>query len=255
MVCASRGDDPPPHFKPMAIVINTNLQGDITGIRDTDIASEGLIIDNVTLSNPSGAVHAGDVDRDSDVAPIIDNDDTLGFTNIGYNFSGITVDPKTGDKLGPVMDPIIDPNETYDVAVQSLIDDMMTGVRDIGGTAGPGGTTFRDGEDDNIVVIHPTFRPVGVGYTEVEWTYFAENVGGTATQLQESCANGTFVKGGQLGYTEVEWTYFADNLSGTAGPGGSTFTTGYAEAVGLDSSTVDVMNNLIGSAGPGCDDI
>ena len=28
-----------------------------------------------------------------------------------------------------------------------------------------------------------------------------------------------------VGYTEVEWTYFADNIGGTAGPGGSTFTT------------------------------
>ena len=98
------------------------------------------------------------------------------------------------------------------------------------------------------------------GYTEVEWTYLAENVGGTATQLQENCANGTFVKGGQLGYTEVEWTYLAENVGGTAGPGGTTFRTGYAEAVGLDGYMVCpepqwVMNNLIGSAGPGCDDI
>ena len=103
-------------------------------------------------------------------------------------------------------------------------------------------------------------NPVGVGYTEVEWSYFAENVGGTATQLQENCANGTFVKGGQLGYTEVEWTYIGDNLSGTAGPGGSTFRTGYAEAVGLDGYMVCpepqwFMNNVAGSAGPGCDDI
>ena len=84
--------------------------------------------------------------------------------------------------------------------------------------------------------------------------------GVTATQLQESCPNGTFVKGGQLGYTEVEWTYIGDNLSGTAGPSGSTFRTGYAEAVGLDGYMVCpepqwFMNNLIGSADPGCDDI
>jgi hypothetical protein len=58
-----------------------------------------------------------------------------------------------------------------------------------------------------------------------------------------------------VGYTEVEWTHFTDNVGSTAGPGGSTFITGYAEAVGLDSSTVDVMNNILGSAGPGCDDI
>ena len=215
----------------MALTVNTNLQGDITGIRDTDIASEGLIIDSVTLSNPSGAVHAGDVDGDSDVAPIIDNDDILGFTSIGYNFSGITVDPKTGDKLGPVMNPIIDPNETYDVAVQSLIDDMMTDVRDVGGTAGPGGSTFRtDSYQEKAQLMQHAPK-------ESEYR-------------PESQVNSVGV-----GYTEVEWTYFADNIGGDSGPGAGTFLTGYAKAVGLDSSTVDVMNNLIGSAGPGCDDI
>ena len=40
------------------------------------------------------------------------------------------------------------------------------------------------------------------------------------------------------GYTEVEWTFMGDNLGGTAGPGGSTFPTGYDETVGLDSSTL-----------------
>lgn len=62
------------------------------------------------------------------------------------------------------------------------------------------------------------------------------------------------------GYTEVEWTYFADNLSGASGPGGTTFRTGYAEAVGLDGYMVCpepqwFMNNVSGSAGPGGDDI
>ena len=44
----------------MAIVINTNLQGVVTGIRDVDVASEGLIIDNVLLSSPSCALNDGD---------------------------------------------------------------------------------------------------------------------------------------------------------------------------------------------------
>ena len=62
------------------------------------------------------------------------------------------------------------------------------------------------------------------------------------------------------GYTEVEWTFIGDTIGGTAGPGGTTFRTGYAEAVGLDGYMVCpepqwVMNNLIGSADPGCDDI
>ena len=41
-----------------------------------------------------------------------------------------------------------------------------------------------------------------------------------------------------VGYTEVEWTFIGDNLGGTAGPGGTTFPTGYDETVGLDSSTL-----------------
>lgn len=43
----------------MAIVISTNLQGVVTGIRDVDVASEGLIIDNVLLSSPSCALNDG----------------------------------------------------------------------------------------------------------------------------------------------------------------------------------------------------
>ena len=45
-------------------------------------------------------------------------------------------------------------------------------------------------------------------------------------------------------------TFFTENLGGTAGPGGTSDLTGYAEAVGLDSSTVDVMNNVISSLQP-----
>ena len=34
---------PPPHFKPMALTVNTNFQGDtITGIRDADFAKEAF---------------------------------------------------------------------------------------------------------------------------------------------------------------------------------------------------------------------
>ena len=147
-MCIERGR-PSTASKPMAIVINSNLQDVVTGIRDADVAS----------------VIETDFQPEVDKAVVINS-------NLQGDITGI---------------------RDTDIASESLIDDMMTGVRD---------------------------------------------VGGTATQLQENCANGTFVKGGQLGYTEVEWTYIGDNLSGTAGPGGSTFTTGYAEAVGLDSSTL-----------------
>ena len=117
-------------------------------------------------------------------------DDAVASDHLGAlkpsHIVGITVDPKKGDILGPITDQIIDPNETYDVAVQSLIDDMMTGVQN------------------------------AEGYTEVEWTYFAENVGApqddiTGTQkadiAKESLLPGT-----------------ANRISGgTAGPGGNSF--------------------------------
>ena len=40
------------------------------------------------------------------------------------------------------------------------------------------------------------------------------------------------------------------HVGGSAGPGGTSYLTGYAEAVGLDSSTVDVMNNFTNFAMP-----
>ena len=41
-----------------------------------------------------------------------------------------------------------------------------------------------------------------------------------------------------------------ENLGGAYGPGGTSYLTGYAEAVGLDSSTVDAVNNVISSLQP-----
>ena len=64
--------------------------------------------------------------------------------------SETTFDPKTGDKLGPVMDPIIDPNETYDVAIQSLIDDMMTGFMKLDDIRGE----FDAGENEKVDVTY-----------------------------------------------------------------------------------------------------
>ena len=87
-------------------------------------------------------------------------------------------------------------------------------VHHVGSTSGPGGTSYMTGENGKAIV-HPSFQPEADGYTEVEWTYLTENV------------------------------------SGTSGPGGTSFLTGYAEAVGLDSSTVDVVNNLNSICG-GC---
>ena len=139
----------------------------------------------------------------------------------------------------------------------------------IGGTAGPGGSTYRSGQDDSIAVIHPSYRPVDDDKVIIHPDFQPEADGviqrgdiyqDKAQLMQHAPKESEYRPEAQVnpvgvGYTEVEWTYFADNLGGTAGPGGSTFLTGYDETVGLDSSTVDVMNNILGSAGPGCDDI
>ena len=69
------------------------------------------------------------------------------------------------------------------------------------------------------------------------------------------------------GFSEVEIHFATENLDSRLinhddfllvnnvggvpqGPGGTSYLTGYAEAVGLDSSTVDVMNNVISSLQP-----
>ena len=172
------------------------------------------------------------------------------------------------------MDPIIDPNETYDVAVQSLIDDMMTGVRDVGSTSGPGGSTFLTGEDDNIVVIHPSYRPVDDGKVIIHPDFQPEADGviqrgdiyqDKAQLMQHAPKESEYRPKAQVnpvgvGYTEVEWTYFADNIGTNSGPGGTSFRTedfsGFPyDTQGLYLSAFDVMNNVLGSASPGCDDI
>jgi len=172
-------------------------------------------------------------------------DDAVASDHIGAlkpsHIVGITVDPKTGDILGPIMDAIIDPNETYDVAVQSLIDDMMTGYR----------------LKDVIITSFDNADAI---------------TNGGSTSLQENCANGTFLqanyangnwldksstkyspgKGASFGAKQGEgWTIIEsmvnqDNMQGLDAGGMN-----YAEAVGLDSSTVDVVDNINSICG-GC---
>ena len=117
----------------------------------------------------------------------------------------------------------------------------------ITGNAGPGGSTFLTGEDDNIIV-HPQYRPVDGGKVINGPLYQPEADGviqrgdiyqEKAQLMQHAPKESEYRPEAQVnpvgvGYTEVEWTYFADNVSGTAGPGGTTYLTGYAEAVGLD---------------------
>ena len=189
---------------------------------------------------------AGDVDGDSDIFP-----DSILPGTANRAISGITVDPKTGDILGPVMDPIIDPNETYDVAVQSLIDDMMTGVRDLGSTAGPGGSTFLTGENGKAIV-HPSFQPEADGFMKLgdikgEFASKHDPLTGLDTGSDNDRwaePTGTDIKGNDP---------IVHHVGGTAGPGGTSFLTGYTNGTiceGLDSSTVDVMNNVISSLQP-----
>ena len=217
----------------------------------------------VTLSNPSGAL-AGDVDGDSDFDSLQDvrdhnhgnrsNWDVIcdvgtsikqtsvadALTNYRLNgdadhnglTSDITVGPKIGVINGPLINPIIDPNETYDDAVQSLIDDMMTGYR----------------LKDVIITSFDNADAI---------------TNGGSTSLQENCANGTFLqanyangnwldksstkyspgKGASFGAKQGEgWTIIEsmvnqDNMQGLDAGGMNN-----DEAVGLDSSTVDVVN-------------
>ena len=142
-----------------------------------------------------------------------------------------------------------------DIAIQSKQVDGITGIKsaaqgikaeaagatyrtdNIGTNSGPGGSTFRtDSYQEKAQLMQHAPK-------ESEYRPEAQ------------------VNPVGVGYTEVEWTYFADNLAGTAGPGGSTFRTENVSAgfpydtQGLYLSAFDVMNNVGGSAGPGGDDV
>ena len=98
-------------------------------------------------------------------------------------------------------------------------------VHHVGTTAGPGGTTYFT---ENI---GGTSGPGGT-------TYFTENVTGFSTENLDSRL---------INHDDF---LMVNNVGGTSGPGGTSFFSGYSEAVGLDSSTVDVMNNVISSLQP-----
>ena len=115
-----------------------------------------------------------------------------------------------------------------DVDSESLIDDMMTGVRN------------------------------AEGYTEVEWTYIGGNRSGTAGPGGNSFNADDILLGHGFATENLDSRLInhddfllVNNVGGVPqGPGGTSYLTGYAEAVGLDSSTVDVMNNVISSLQP-----
>ena len=80
-------------------------------------------------------------------------------------------------------------------------------VHHIGGTSGPGGTSFLT-EENGKAIVHPSFQPEADGYTEVEWTYLTENLGGTAGP-----GGTTYMTGvdhlGQFGHDADNFTNFA----------------------------------------------
>ena len=133
---------------------------------------------------------------------------------------------------------------------------QVTGVNRANPNDSPGpfdetGTTDEITGQNATVIVHPNYIPDTEDLTNLEE---APHVWSPTPSCSFTAGpSGTSYL---TGYTEVEWTYFADNIGGTAGPGASTYLTSYSEAVGLDSSsTFDVLNNLAGSGSPGGDAI
>jgi len=131
-----------------------------------------------------------------------------------------------------------------------LIDDMMTGYRlkDVIITSFDNADSFAS--DPTLIgfgAVHPD-TPMDTHPNDNLLGFPGSGVDNLARE-DGYC----FAEENADGYTEVEWTYFADNLSGTAGPGGSTFppenVAGFPyDSFGLDSSTVDVMNVTLSPA-------
>jgi hypothetical protein len=101
----------------------------------------------------------------------------------------------------------------------------------IGGQAGPGGTSYLTGENGKVI-IHPNFQPEVDGLIQRGDTYqdkaqLMKHAPKDSEYRPESQVNPVGV-----GYTEVEWTYFDNNVGTTAGPGGSTF---FTDNIGANS--------------------
>ena len=305
MVLASRGNDPPPHFKPMphyttwgGTYVTRPVAIEDRDYSDNDYDFNDFVIestqadaltDNLSgTAGPGGSTFrtdnlAGDVDGDSDVAPVIETDFQPEVDKAVVINSNLQ-----GDITG-IRDT--------DIASESLIDDMMTGIRhespshqldtksipcyteffraaegDVDGLqAHPGGTGSKIANPlDQMGFIKPSDDEV-TNNLQTSWkgswdkfSIFNDDVGVTATQLQESCANATFVKGGQLGYTEVEWTYLKGDVwtNGSAtsirdGVTGSGFHGGLANGAVHPDTPMDTHpnDNLLGYPGAGSEDL
>ena len=116
---------------------------------------------------------------------------------------------------------------------------------------GHGVTGFSTENLDSRLINHDDFLLVNNGGS-------TESVNGTiGYEMQVGMGISANARGkttGTIAALQIETgsgdDYIVDHIGGTAGPGGTSFLTGYAEAVGLDSSTVDVMNNVISSLQP-----
>ena len=120
-------------------------------------------------------------------------------------------------------------------------------VHHVGGTTGPGGTSYMTENLDSRLINHDDFLLVNnggstesvngtIGYEMQVGMGISANARGKTTgtiaalQKEDIHCTGHCFDGGST-----------ENLGTTSGPGGTSFLTGYAEAVGLDSSTVDVV--------------
>ena len=106
-----------------------------------------------------------------------------------------------------------------------------------------GGTYFSAGPD----VYHPEFQPEGDDFLKL-----GDIKGEFASKHDPLTGNDMWSPAPECTYTSEPGGNdpIVHHLGGTSGPGGTSYMTGYAEAVGLDSSTVDVMNNVISSLQP-----
>ena len=221
-------------------------------------------------SNWDAICDVGTAIKQTSVADALTNYRLNGDADHNGLTSDITLDPKTGVINGPLINPIIDPNETYDVAIQSLIGDMMTGfmkLNDIRGEFAPSRKYVThsaaiedrvidatDNDANDSVFQLAQFTTGGGGDSFNSWRDVRDHNHGKFAQ--------DLTNAGQEGYTEVEWTY----LKGNVWTNGSATSiregiTGFGVHVGLANGAVhpdtpmDTHPNdiLLGFPGSGAD--
>ena len=161
-----------------------------------------------------------------------------GALNSSFTVNAVVHDPLTGLDTGSGNDRI------------------TTGLGEDNFTTGAGGDSFNC---DDILLGHGA-----IGYEMQAGIGISANARGKTTgtiaALQIDTGSGNdHLTGNDMWSPAPECTYTSEpdgndpivhHVGGSAGPGGTSYLTGYAEAVGLDSSTVDVMNNFTNFAMP-----